>query len=193
MNDVRFERLYDGFITWLDEDFSHKSKDERIDIYESYRWMFSGDCDRLPTLEPLISDSRASSFRERFKEWFLVVCDYSLSPFHLGDTSYYHFLNHYYWKGTKKKGNKVYPQRVILALGLMGVFTSVDTGYLFLNDRAKDHGRKYRVDMEKLGEWTASATGRPNAYGESSVSSLGEESWVPVPMEAWCKKNNKVA
>lgn len=178
VNDVRFERLYDGFITWLDEDFSHKSKDERIDIYESYRWMFSGDCDRLPTLEPLISDSRASSFRERFKEWFLVVCDYSLSPFHLGDTSYYHFLNHRYWKGTKKKGNKVYPQRVILALGLMGVFTAVDTGYLFLNDRAKDHGRKYRVDMEKLGEWTASATGRPNAYGESSVSSLGEESWV---------------
>ena len=174
----RFERLYDGFISWLDGDFSHMSADERMKAYESYRWMFSGVCKRLPTLEPLITDSRKVSYRSGFKEWMYVVCDYSLSPFHLGETSYYHFLNHHYWKGTKKNGNKVYPQRAILALGMMGVFTAVDTGPLYLNDRARDHGRKYVVDVERLDEWTTTATGRPDGYGESSVSSPVEESWV---------------
>ena len=175
----RFERLYDGFITWLDEDFSLKSRDERMVIYDGYQWMFSGECERLPTLEPLISDSRKNTYRKRFKEWFMVVCDYSLNdPFRMGDTSYYHFLNHHHWKGTKTKANKVYPQRVILALGMMGVFTSVETGYLFLNDRAKDHGRIYCVDVDRLNEWVTSTTGRPDDYGDTSVSSPGGESWV---------------
>ena len=170
--------MYDGFISWIDDDFSHKSLDDRMNVYESYQWMFSGDCERFPSLEPLISDPRMVFFRSRFREWFMVVCDYSLSPFHMGETSYYHFLNHRYWKGTKKKGSKVYPQRVILALGMMGVFSAVDTGYLFLNDKTRDHCRKYCVDVKKLDEWTTISTGRPDGYGEFSVSSPLDESWV---------------
>ena len=177
VNEKKFRRLYDSFISWIDNDFSHRSVDERLKVYESYRWMFSDDCEKLPTLEPIISDSRMVSFRSRFREWFMVVCDYSLSMFHMGETSYYHFLNHHYWKGTKKNGSKVYPQRVILALGMMGVFTAVDTGYLFLNDKARDHCRKYCVDSEKLDEWTATTTGKPVEYGTPTISSPLEESW----------------
>ena len=105
----RFERLYVRLMSWIDE-FSQETKDERKETYEHYRWMFSDDCKNLPTLEPLISDARVKTYRSRFKEWFMVVAGYSLTPEHWGKTSYSHFLNDPHWSGSKTKGNKVYPQ-----------------------------------------------------------------------------------
>ena len=100
------------------------SKDERMSLYEKYQWMFSAGC-KLPDLEPLVkgNDPRVNTFRKKFKEWFMVVYAYTLSPYTLGQTSYSHYLNNPHWQGTKVKGNKVYPQRVILAMGMMGIFT----------------------------------------------------------------------
>jgi len=158
-NDVRNVKLHEGCISWIDKELSMMCKDERMKMYESYGWMFSNGS-KTPTLEPLLvgNDPRVGSFREKFKEWFLVVCDYSLSSKHMGMTSYSHYLNHPQWNGCKSKGNKVYPQRVILALGMMGIFSGVKTGYLHVNDKTKDHGRIYNVDVEKLKEWAPSWT-----------------------------------
>lgn len=112
-------------------------------LYGSYGWMFSAGC-KLPDLEPLIvgNDPRVMSFRSKFKEWFMVVCACSLSPYTLGQTSYSHYLNNPRWQGTKAKGNKVYPQRVILLLGMMGIFTGLKINYLHINDKTRDHGRE---------------------------------------------------
>ena len=175
MDYERFEGLYERLISWLDE-FSLKTKDEREETYDHYRWMFSGDCKNLPTLEPLISDARVKSYRDRFKEWFLVVCNYSLSPEHLGQTSYTHFLQDPHWKGTKTKGNKVYPQRVILSLGMTGILNGVKTDYLFLGDKTRDHSRVYNVDVERLMEWTSSVSGS-YGFSETSLSSPLEDYW----------------
>ena len=171
VDDESIERMYDGLVSWIDEDFSQLTKDEREKTYEHYRWMFSDDCKRLPTLEPLITDARWKTYRDRFKEWFMVVCGYSLSPQHLGKTSYSHFLNDSHWEGSKTKGNKVYAQRVILSLGMMGIFNAVKTGPLNLGDKTKDHGRIYSVDLEKLMEWTSTATVAPDGFEESWVMS----------------------
>lgn len=166
----KFERLYVRLMSWIDE-FSHKTKVERDETYENYRWMFSDDCKNLPTLEPLISDARVKTYRERFKEWFMVVANYSLTPEHLGKTSYSHFLNDSHWNGSKTKGNKVYPQRVILSLGMTGIFNGVKTGYLYLGDKTKDHSRVYDVDVGKLKEWTSTVSGDPDELDGSWVMS----------------------
>ena len=161
-----YSRLCDEVISWIDDEFSLKSKQEREQIYESYRWMFSPDC-KLVTLESLIvgNDPRVNTFREKFREWFEVVCDYSLNPKFLGMTSYSHYMKDPYWKGLKSKGNKAYPQKVILSLGLTGIFTGVQTNYLHLDDPSLDHGRVYTVDVERLKDWTVS--------------------WTPPPEEPW--------
>ena len=175
-----YERLYCGCISFIDEELSAMDKDERMKLYGSYGWMFSAGC-KLPDLEPLIvgNDPRVMSFRSKFKEWFMVVCACSLSPYTLGQTSYSHYLNNPRWQGTKVKGNKVYPQRVILALGMMGIFTGLKINYLHINDKTRDHGREYYVDIDKLKEWTSTSTSiePADSFSETS-SSMNDDVWV---------------
>ena len=174
------EGLYDGCMSFIDNDLSSMSKEERKKLYDGYKWMFSSGCE-TPTLEPLIvgNDPRIKSFRSKFKEWFMVVCDYSFSPYHFGQTSYSHFMNATYWQGTKVKGNKVYPQRVILALGMMGIFTGLKINYLHINDKARDHGREYYVDIDKLKEWTSTSTSiEPAENFSETSSSMNDDVWV---------------
>ena len=176
---INVEGLYDGCISFIDEDLSLMSKDERMDLYKKYQWMFSSNC-VLPTLEPLIigNDPRVNTFRNKFKEWFVVVCSYSLSPYSLGQTSYSHYLNDPFWNGTKAKGNKVYPQRVILALGMMGIFIGLNKNYLHLGDETRDHGREYYVDLDRLKEWTSTSTRASGEFSEASLSSTAENIWT---------------
>lgn len=173
------EGLYDGCMSFIDKDLSVMSKEERMDLYKKYQWMFSSNC-ALPILEPLIvgNDPRVNTFREKFREWFMVVCNYSFSPCHFGMTSYSHFMNASCWQGTKAKGNKVYPQRVILALGMMGIFTGLKTNYLHLNDKTRDHGREYYVDLDRLKKWTSTSTGASCEFSEASLSSPTENVWT---------------
>lgn len=179
MKEEFYKKLYDECISWIDGDLTLKSKEERESLYRSYSWMFSDDCVNLPTLEPLIVDSRKMTFRERFQEWWMVVCDCSLNPQYFGTASYSHFLNHPYWKGTKKNGNLVYPQRVILALGMMGIFSGIKRDYLHLGDKTLDHPRQYYVDVEKLKEWIVTKTDSPLQMFEVSLSDPPpEDSWV---------------
>lgn len=154
------------------------SEEERKKLYDGYKWMFSSGCE-TPTLEPLIigNDPRVNTFREKFREWFMVVCNYSFSPYHFGQTSYSHFMNATYWQGTKVKGNKVYPQRVILLLGMTGIFTGLKTNYLHLNDKTKDHGREYNVDIDRLKEWTSTSIVQARDFSETS-SSMDDDVWV---------------
>lgn len=170
--------LYDGCMSFIDKVLSLMSKDERMCLYEKYQWMFSSGCE-TPTLEPLIvgNDPRVNTFREKFREWFIVVCNYSFSPYHFGQTSYSHFMNATYWQGTKVKGNKVYPQRVILLLGMTGIFTGLKINYLHLNDKTKDHGREYNVDIDRLKEWTSSSIVQARDFSETS-SSMDDDVWV---------------
>lgn len=174
-----YERLYCGCISFIDEELSAMDKDERMKFYENYRWMFSAGC-KLPDLEPLIkgNDPRVNTFRSKFKEWFIVVCNYSFSPDHFGMTSYSHFMNAPYWQGIKVKGNKVYPQRVILALGMMGIFSGLKTNYLHLNDKTRDHGREYYVNVDKLAEWTSTSIEQANNFSETITSSPTENIWA---------------
>mgnify|MGYP004462827141 CR=1 FL=1 len=175
---INVEGLYDGCMSFIDKDLSLMSKDERMSLYEKYQWMFSSGCE-TPTLEPLIvgNDPRVNTFREKLREWFMVVCNYSFSPYHFGQTSYSHFMNATYWQGTKAKGNKVYPQRVILLLGMTGIFTGVKTNYLHVNDKTRDHGREYYVDIDKLKEWTSTSTEPADNFSET-YSSMNDDVWV---------------
>lgn len=181
MNDCVIEMLYDKCIFWIDEDLSSMNKTERMELYDEYRWMFSSGC-KMPDLESLIIgvDPRVNTFRLKFRDWFFVVCNYSFNPYHFGQTSYSHFLNAPYWNGAKSKGNKVYPQRVILLLGMLGIFTGVKTNYLHIGDKTMDHGREYYVDVDKLKEWTSSCTGPNNDFSEPDLSSSIDETWVMV-------------
>lgn len=181
MSDCVIEMLYDKCIFWIDEDLSSMNKTERMELYDDYRWMFSSGC-QMPDLESLIIgvDPRVNAFRLKFRDWFFVVCNYSFNPYHFGQTSYSHFLNDPYWNGAKSKGNKVYPQRVILLLGMLGIFTGVKTNYLHIGDKTMDHGREYHVDVDKLKEWTSSCTGPNNDFSEPDLSSSIDETWVMV-------------
>lgn len=176
---INVEGLYCHCMSFIDNDLSSMSKEERKKLYDGYKWMFSSGCE-TPTLEPLIkgNDPRVNTFREKFREWFIVVCNYSFSPYHFGLTSYSHFMNATYWQGTKVKGNKVYPQRVILALGMMGIFTGLKTNYLHLNDKTRDHGREYDVDIGRLKEWTSTSTFTEPADNFSETSSSMDDVWV---------------
>ena len=175
---INVEGLYSHCMSFIYNDLSLMSKEERMDLYKKYLWMFSSGCEP-PTLEPLIvgNEPRVNTFRKKFKEWFMVVCNYSFSPDHFGQTSYSHFMNAPYWQGTKDKGNKVYPQRVILALGLMGIFTGVKSNYLHLNDKTRDHGREYYVNVDKLAEWAMTSTELESNFSETS-SSMYDDVWV---------------
>ncbi len=179
MEFINVEGLYDGCMSFIDDDLSLMSKDERMNLYEKYQWMFSSDC-ALPTLEPLIkgNDSRANAFRKKFREWFMVVCNYTFSPYHFGMTSYSHFMNASHWQGTKAKGNKVYPQRVILLLGMTGIFTGLKTNYLHINDKTRDHGREYYVNVDKLAEWSMTSTEPASNFSMPITSSMAENVWT---------------
>lgn len=181
MNDCVIEMLYDKCIFWIDEDLSSMNKTERMELYDEYRWMFSSGC-KMPDLESLIIgvDPRVNTFRLKFRDWFFVVCNYSFNPYHFGQTSYSNFLNAPYWNGSKSKGNKVYPQRVILLLGMLGIFTGVKTNYLHIGDKTMDHGREYYVDVDKLKEWTSSCTEPNNEFSEPDLSSSIDETWIMV-------------
>lgn len=176
---INVEGLYCHCMSFIDNDLSSMSKDERMSLYEKYQWMFSAGC-KLPDLEPLVkgNDPRVNTFRKKFKEWFMVVCAYTLSPYTLGQTSYSHYLNNPHWQGTKVKGNKVYPQRVILAMGMMGIFTGVKTNYLHLGDKAQDHGREYYVNVDKLAEWTMTSTEPASDFSMPITSSMAENVWT---------------
>lgn len=176
---INVEGLYCHCMSFIDDDLSLMSKEERMDLYQKYQWMFSAGC-KLPDLEPLIvgNDPRVMSFRSKFKEWFMVVCAYSLSPYTLDQTSYSHYLNNPHWQGTKAKGNKVYPQRVILLLGMTGIFTGLKTNYLHINDKTRDHGREYYVNVDKLAEWTMTSTEPASNFSEPITSSPAEDIWV---------------
>lgn len=176
---INVEGLYCHCMSFIDDDLSSMSKEERKKLYDGYKWMFSSGCE-TPTLEPLIkgNDPRVNTFREKFREWFMVVCNYSFSPYHFGLTSYSHFMNATYWQGTKVKGNKVYPQRVILLLGMTGIFTGLKTNYLHINDKAQDHGREYYVDLDKLKEWTMTSTEPASNFCETITSSTVENIWT---------------
>ena len=176
---INVEGLYCHCMSFIDNNLSSMSKEERKKMYDGYKWMFSSGRE-TPTLEPLIigNDPRVNTFRKKFKEWFMVVCAYSLSPYTLGQTSYSHYLNNPRWQGTKVKGNKVYPQRVILALGMMGIFTGLKTNYLHLNDKTRDHGREYYVDIGKLKEWTMTSTEPVSNFCETITSSSVENIWT---------------
>ena len=177
MVELNVEGLYDNCMSFID-DLSLMSEEERKELYDGYKWMFSSGCE-IPTLDPLIigNDPRVNTFREKFKEWFMVVCNYSFSPYHFGMTSYSHFMNATYWKGAKAKGNKVYPQRVILLLGMTGIFTGVKTNYLHVNDKTRDHGREYYVNVDKLAEWTMTSTEQASNFSEPITSSPAEDIW----------------
>lgn len=174
---INVEGLYCHCMFFIDNDLSSMSEEERKKLYDGYKWMFSSGCE-TPTLEPLIigNDPRVNTFLEKFREWFMVVCNYSFSPYHFGQTSYSHFMNATYWQGTKAKGNKVYPQRVILLLGMTGIFTGVKTNYLHVNDKTKDHGREYNVDIDKLKEWTSTSTEPADNFSEAASSM--DDVWV---------------
>lgn len=178
MDLTNVEGLYSHCISFIDEELSAMNKEERMKLYESYGWMFSAGC-KLPNLEPLVkgNDTRVKSFRSKFKEWFILVCNYSFSLDHFGMTSYSHYLNDPHWNGMKEKGSKIYPQRVILALGLMGIFTGLKKNYLHINDKVQDHGREYYVDLDRLSKWTSTSTGVSGEFSEASLSSSMENVW----------------
>lgn len=61
---------------------------------------------------------------------------------------------------------------------MMGIFYGLKTNYLHVNDMAKDHGREYYVNVDKLAEWTMTSTEPARNFSEPITSSPAENVWT---------------
>ena len=171
----RVERLYQEYMTFL-EDLRIKTKDERIELYDCMSRKLFPHSKKTFDLEDQLNEHR-KDYQRKFKEYFLIVCDWTISGSHLGESCF-----NYFKKGVVKKSKKdkcyseKYAHKVILALGLMGYFESVKCNYS--NSRIGGHGYIYNVDLFKWAELGKSAPrGNVSMSLEVDIDWSGYEDW----------------
>lgn len=139
---------YDECLDLL-SDLALMNQDERKVEYEKYQWMFPKS-KRLITLDDQLTNRQ--DYKRKFKEWFFVVCKYVFYPSHLGQCSYSLFQERCVASGGQKNTSDRYPQKVILALGMMGYFTKIKKNYSNCG-KGNHHGIVFDVDYLKLHHW----------------------------------------
>lgn len=165
----RVERLYQEYMSLL-EDLRTKTKDERIELCDRMSRTLFPHSKKTFNLEDQLNEYR-KDYHRKFKEWFLVVCDWTISGSHLGESCF-----NYFKKGVIKKSKKdkcyseKYAHKVVLALGLMGYFDSVKGNYS--NSRIGGHGYIYNVDLFKWAE-----LGKRSPRGNVTMSLDIEVDW----------------
>lgn len=150
----RVERLYQEYMILL-EDLRARTKDERMELYEGVSRKLFPHSKKVFNLEDQLNEHR-KDYRRKFKEWFLIISDWTLGGTNLGESCF-----NYFKKGVVKKSKKdkcyseKYAHKVILALGLMGYLEGVKGNYS--NSRIGGHGYIYNVDLFKWVELGKSA------------------------------------
>lgn len=170
----RIERLYEEYMTLM-RDLKEKTKEERMVLYESMTKTLFPHAKKLVDLEDQLNDAR-QDYQRKFKEWFFVVCKWSFSGAHFGETCFNLYKKEIIKKSKgDKRNSKIYAHKVILALGLMGYFEKVKENYS--NSKKNAHGYNYEVDMMKWAELNKGVSGNTSVELDIDVDWSGYKEW----------------
>ena len=165
----RIERLYEEYLTFID-DLKAKTREERIELYDSMTKTLLPHAKKMVDLEDQLNEERRD-YQRKFKEWFFVVCNWTFSNAHFGETCFEKYKKDVVKKSKKdKQSSKIYAHKVILALGLMGYLEKVKENYS--HSRIRGHGYNYEVDLFKWAE-----LGKGVSRGNVSVSLDVDVDW----------------
>ena len=140
------ERLYKEYMS-LVEELKAMTKEERFKLYESMTKKLLPHAKKVVDLEDQIQEER-KDYQRKFKEWFLVICNWTFSGANFGETCFELFKKEIVKKSKKdKRSSKIYAHKVILALGLMGLLEEVKENYSHSKDSS--HGYQYKIDWFK--------------------------------------------
>ena len=174
--DRRIERLYEEYMTFI-ESLRVKTKEERFELYESMTRILYPHATKTVHLEDQLNEGR-KDYQRKFKEWFFVVCKSSFSNGRFGETCFELYKKEILKKSKNDKcSSKIYPHKVILALGLMGLLEGVKDNYSHSKENA--HGYYYKVDEFR---WIELMNGV--SKGNTSLSLDVEIDWSGY--EDWC-------
>ena len=68
----KVERLYEEYMTLI-EDLRVKTKEERMELYDSMTRRLFPHATKMVDLEDQLNEDR-KDYQRKFKEWFLVIC-----------------------------------------------------------------------------------------------------------------------
>ena len=171
----RIERLYEEYETLIDG-LKAMTREERFELYERMTKNLYPHATKVVDLEDQLNEER-KDYQRKFKEWFFVICNWTFSGAHFGETCFDLFKKEVVKKSKRdKQSSKIYAHKVILALGLMGYFEGVKDNYSHSMRGA--HGYNYRVDMFKWVE-LATSVSRENVSVslDIEVDWSGYEDW----------------
>ena len=171
----RVERLYKDYIT-LVEELKAMTKEERFKLYESMTKKLLPHAKKVVDLEDQLNEER-KDYQRKFKEWFLVVCNWTFSGANFGETFFELFKKEIVKKSKKdKRSSKIYAHKVILALGLMGLLEEVKENYSHSKDSS--HGYQYKIDWFKWVELMKGVSrGNVSMSLDFEVDWTGYEDW----------------
>ena len=171
----RIERMYEEYLTFIEE-LRVKTKEERFELYESKTKTLLPHAKKVVDLEDQIQEER-KDYQRKFKECFFVICNWTFSSAHFGETCFDLFKKEIVKKSKRdKQSSKIYAHKVVLALGLMGYFESVKENYCY--SAKGSHGYNYRVDMLKWVELAMSVPrGNVSVSLDIDIDWTGYEDW----------------
>ena len=169
------ERLYKEYMS-LVEELKAMTKEERFKLYESMTKKLLPHAKKVVDLEDQIQEER-KDYQRKFKEWFLVICNWTFNGANFGETCFELFKKEIVKKSKKdKRSSKIYAHKVILALGLMGVFEKVKENYSHSKDNP--HGYQYEVEYFKWAELMKGVSrGNVSMSLDIEVDWTGYEDW----------------
>ena len=158
--DKKVVDIYERDFSMLMVRLKSMSKSRRLEVYESLTRTLFPKSEYVVNLEDLVSGERHDYFR-KFKKCFLIVGTRFFSTSHFGEYNQEDFI-----KRTGFKSQR-YPQKVILALSMMGYIKGISCNY-----SNGHHGYFYDVDYWKYKGWG----------GDFFVDmDLGETGCLPCP------------
>ena len=171
----RIERLYEEYMTLIDS-LKGKTKDERFELYESMTNTLYPHAKKVVDLEDQLNEER-KDYQRKFKEWFLVICNWTFSNANFGETCFELFKKEVVKKSKKdKRSSKIYAHKVILALGLMGLLEKVKENYS--HSKENPHGYQYEIDWFKWVELMKGVSrGNVSMSLDFEVDWTGYEDW----------------
>ena len=171
----RIGRLYEEYMTLI-ESLKGKTKEERFVLYESMTKTLYPHAKKVVDLEDQLNEER-KDYQRKFKEWFLVICNWTFSGANFGETCFELFKKEIVKKSKKdKRSSKIYAHKVILALGLMGLLEKVKENYSHSKD--SPHGYQYKVDWFKWVELMKGASmGYVSMPLDIEIDWSGYEDW----------------
>ena len=171
----RVERLYKEYMTLI-ESLRSKTKEERFELYESMTNRLYPHAKKVVDLEDQLNEER-KDYQRKFKEWFLVICNWTFSNANFGETCFELFKKEVVKKSKKdKRSSKIYAHKVILALGLMGLLEKVKENYS--HSKENPHGYQYEIDWLKWVELMKGVSrGNVSMSLDFEVDWTGYEDW----------------